>query len=30
VFEQAKRNGCGLLEPPYGRRFKAILRLLLR
>jgi coniferyl-aldehyde dehydrogenase len=30
VFEQAKRSGFALLEPPYGRRFKAILRLLRR
>jgi coniferyl-aldehyde dehydrogenase len=28
VFEQAKRSGLSLLEPPYGRRFEAILRLL--
>jgi acyl-CoA reductase-like NAD-dependent aldehyde dehydrogenase len=30
VFEQAKFSGYALLEPPYGRRFKAILRLLQR
>jgi len=28
VFEQASRSGFSLLEPPYGRRFEAILRLL--
>ncbi len=30
VFEQAKMNGAGLLAPPYGRRFRNLMRLLLR
>ena len=30
VFEQAKVSGFALLEPPYGRRFRAILRILRR
>ncbi len=30
VFHQAGLNGAGLLKPPYGKRFEAMLRLLLR
>jgi coniferyl-aldehyde dehydrogenase len=30
VFEQANVSGFALLEPPYGRRFRAILRILQR
>ena len=30
VFEQARVNGLGLLEPPYGARFAAMLKLLIR
>lgn len=30
VFEQAARTGSGLLEPPYGARFNAIVRALIR
>ncbi len=30
VFRQARFNGVGLLNPPYGDRFKQMLRLLLR
>ena len=30
IFTQAKRNGMGLLAPPYGKTFAAILKILLR
>jgi coniferyl-aldehyde dehydrogenase len=30
VFRQARFNGAGLLNPPYGRRFRRMLELLLR
>lgn len=30
VFYQSRLNGAGLLRPPYGRRFAAMLKLLLR
>jgi coniferyl-aldehyde dehydrogenase len=30
VFHQARLNGAGLLNPPYGARFKRMLDLLLR
>ncbi|MDN5923744.1 MAG: coniferyl aldehyde dehydrogenase [Xanthomonadales bacterium] len=30
VFRQARCNGVGLLNPPYGRRFKRLLKLMLR
>ncbi len=30
VFRQARLNGVGLLNPPYGKRFKRMLKLLLR
>lgn len=30
VFRQARFNGTGLLNPPYGKRFKRMLKLLLR
>jgi len=30
VFRQARLNGTGLLNPPYGKRFKQMLEILLR
>jgi acyl-CoA reductase-like NAD-dependent aldehyde dehydrogenase len=30
IFEQSARSATGLLEPPYGKRFKLLLRLLSR
>ncbi len=30
IFEQSARSATGLLEPPYGKRFKLLLRLLTR
>ncbi len=30
VFVQSRLSGAGLLKPPYGRRFEALIRLLLR
>jgi coniferyl-aldehyde dehydrogenase len=30
VFRQARLNGAGLLNPPYGTRFRRLLELLLR
>jgi coniferyl-aldehyde dehydrogenase len=30
VFRQARFNGAGLLNPPYGARFRRMLALLLR
>jgi coniferyl-aldehyde dehydrogenase len=30
VFRQARFNGAGLLNPPYGARFQRLLKLLLR
>jgi coniferyl-aldehyde dehydrogenase len=30
VFRQARINGVGLLNPPYGKRFRRMLKLLMR
>jgi coniferyl-aldehyde dehydrogenase len=30
VFRQARVNGMGLFSPPYGKRFAALVRMLLR
>jgi hypothetical protein len=30
VFRQSRVNGIGLFRPPYGKRFEALVRLLLR
>jgi hypothetical protein len=30
VFRQAKLNGLGLFRAPYGKRFEAMMKLLLR
>jgi coniferyl-aldehyde dehydrogenase len=30
VFHQARINGAGMLNPPYGAQFKRMLKLLMR